>query len=170
MKPGDEWYFAYGSNLSVDQKEMRTGRIRKATKCRLPGHRLAFNKEGRHGEVYANIMPDAKSEVWGVAYLCNPEAMNELDRFEGVPGGHYHREKVEVVTETGEKLSAVAYVAGPRPVTEEGWPSKDYLERILKGAAHHGLPAEYIREIEQRAAGKPSGTTPCVQATGDMDE
>jgi cation transport regulator ChaC len=101
-------------------------------------------------------MPDVDSEVWGVAYLCNPTAMEELDRFEGVAGGHYHRENVEVVTDAGEKLSAVAYVAGPRPLSEVGRPTKEYLELILKGAAYHRLPADYIRKIEQLAADAPS--------------
>jgi len=155
MNPGDVWYFAYGSNLSVDQKEFRTGRIRQAIKCQLPGYRLAFNKAGTGGHVYANVMPDAAGEVWGVAYLCDRPAMRELDRFEGVAGGHYHRQNVEVVTEAGEHLSAVAYIAGPRPVSEEGRPTAEYLERILTGAAHHGLPAEYIRQIAQLAANPP---------------
>ena len=38
----DKWYFAYGSNLLVDQKEDRTGRIRKAIKYNLPGYKSDF--------------------------------------------------------------------------------------------------------------------------------
>jgi hypothetical protein len=45
----DKWYFAYGSNLFIDQKEQRTGRIRQAVCCRLAEYRFAFNK--RRGNV-----------------------------------------------------------------------------------------------------------------------
>ncbi len=36
-KAGDSWYFAYGSNLDIDQKELRIGTIRHAEVCRLRG-------------------------------------------------------------------------------------------------------------------------------------
>lgn len=52
---GDQWYFAYGSNLFVDQKEERTGRSRQAIRSRLSSYRFAFNKRGGGGQVYANI-------------------------------------------------------------------------------------------------------------------
>jgi hypothetical protein len=67
----DRWYFAYGSNLLVEQKELRTGAIRKSLRCRLPAHRFAFNKRAASGDVYANVIPDESATVWGVAYLCD---------------------------------------------------------------------------------------------------
>ena len=80
----DQWYFAYGSNLDIDQKQARTKGIRQAVRCRLRGYRLACNKRGRNGDVYANIVPDAAAEVWGVIYLCCPDALLKMDRCEGV--------------------------------------------------------------------------------------
>ena len=60
----DVWYFAYGSNLWRDQKQDRTGAIRQGDErpriARLADHRLAFNKRGARGELFANIMP----HVW----------------------------------------------------------------------------------------------------------
>jgi hypothetical protein len=50
MNPGDKWYFAYGRNLDVHQKTLRTRRIRQALRCRLPGYRFAFNKRGEEGQ------------------------------------------------------------------------------------------------------------------------
>jgi cation transport regulator ChaC len=145
----DTWYFAYGSNLSVDQKTKRTGTIREARRCRLSGHRLAFNKERQQGDVVANIVPDEGATVWGVAYLCDEEAIAALDCCEGVTGGHYRHEHVAVVTDEGDVLEALTYVGGEDHVVEEGRPSRTYLDLILAGARHHGLPEEYIRQIEQ---------------------
>ena len=88
---GDSWYFAYGSNLDIDQKELRTGMSRHAEVCRLPGYRFVFNKRGSNGQRFANIVPDRSADVWGVAYLCNRADMEEMDKFEGVGAGHYVR-------------------------------------------------------------------------------
>jgi hypothetical protein len=52
----DQWYFAYGSNLSSEQKECRTGTIREARRARLDGYRIAFNKRGGDGTGKANIV------------------------------------------------------------------------------------------------------------------
>jgi len=107
-----QWYFAYGSNLFVEQKERRTGHIRKAIRCRLPDYRLAFNKLGRKGNVYANIVPERTEEVWGVIYLCGREALKKMDICEGVYSGHYRRVEVVVLTESDQSVSAYTYVAG----------------------------------------------------------
>jgi gamma-glutamylcyclotransferase len=141
------WYFAYGSNLSVYQKTVRTGTIREARRCRLHGYRLAFNKWSDSRGLCANIVPDEAATVWGVAYLCDEAAIAELDDCEGVAGGHYRHEHVAVVTDAGDVLEALTYVAGEDHVGEEGRPSRTYLDRILAGARQHGLPEEYVRQI-----------------------
>ena len=151
--PSDAWYFAYGSNLSPDQKEQRTGSIREAVRCWLPDYRLAFNKRGRGGQCYANIVPEPGQEVWGVIYLCDEGAFQRMDRCEGVAGGHYVRETIRVVLESGEERDAITYIAGNRFLCPEGAPSREYLGKIVDGALHHGLPQEYISQLQSKATG-----------------
>ncbi len=154
QEPEDRWYFAYGSNLSINRKEDRTGAIRRAEVVVLKNYRLAFNKHAASGnQVYANIMPAAGEETTGVAYLCNPTAFAKLDRHEGVSGGHYLQQNVTVVTQSGEPLEAIAYIAGPDHLVEEQPPSETYLGHILQGAEDHGLPVEYIEKIKRIASG-----------------
>jgi gamma-glutamylcyclotransferase (GGCT)/AIG2-like uncharacterized protein YtfP len=141
----DKWYFAYGSNLLVDQKERRTGRIRQAIRCRLTGYRFAFNKRGANGQIYANIIPDEGHEVWGVIYLCNPAAIKKMDEWER----GYERQIVQVTTETGEQVSAETYVADSKHLCDEGRPTEEYLSLILEGARHHGLPEDHVLAIEK---------------------
>ena len=148
---GDICYFAYGSNLSIDRKEQRTDAIRDARVACLRGYRLAFNKPGARGEVYANIVPSPEDMVWGVVYLCNPAAMASLDAYEGVSGGHYRREPVEVHVRDGTIMMADVYIASGKLLIENGRPSDSYLHRILQGARQHGLPEQHIRLIEQLA-------------------
>ena len=148
----DTWYFAYGSNLSVDQKESRTGTIRRAISCRLSGYRFAFNKRGLDGTMRASIVEDESEEVWGVAFLCDEAAMANLDVFEGVAGGHYGRLAIEVISTPDEaRIDAVTYVAGEEFICPEGEPSREYLDRIIEGARKHGLPSDYVEQIELRA-------------------
>lgn len=142
------WYFAYGSNLSVvDEKRKGRGNIHEAVPCRLPDYRLTFSKLGRDGTCKANITPDPAAEVWGVAYLCDREAMAELDHSEGVDDGHYEHLVVKVHTRTSGVLEAITYTAGPEYLCEEGPPREDYARSIIHGARHHGLPEDYIRSL-----------------------
>lgn len=140
----DIFYFAYGSNLNSDQKEDRTGPIREARRARLLGYRFAFNKRAFKGGVYANIVPDEGSTVWGVVYRCKPETLDHMDIPEGVKDGHYIRYPVRVVLDDGQELDATTYVAGPAYVCPEGNPEAAYLNRIILGARAHRLPEDYI--------------------------
>jgi cation transport regulator ChaC len=149
----DSWYFAYGSNLSKGRKQERTGLIRRAVRARLRNYRLAFNKEASGGGVYANVVPEEGSEVWGVIYLCNPTAMTQLDRYEGVMGGHYVKVSVTVELEDGSLCDAETYIAGEDYIVSEGTPDDWYLDFILTGAIQHELPEDYIADIK-RLAGK----------------
>jgi cation transport regulator ChaC len=149
----DRWYFAYGSNLSINQKEIRTGTIRKAVRCRLPGFRLAFNKRGSRGEVFANIVPEAGNETWGVIYLCDPRAIEELDVHEGVGKGHYEHTAVTVFDDSGKAYEALTYVACKESVCNPGQPSEAYLSTIVTGARQHALPEAYVAKIKELARG-----------------
>jgi cation transport regulator ChaC len=144
----DRWYFAYGSNLNLDQKEKRTGPFRSAITCMLQGYRFAFNKDDKAGGAYANLVPDDRARVYGVAYLCSREAFEKMDVNEGVHSRHYEHLQVRVEGESEQVLEAIAYVACPEITCEERKPRVSYLDRILNGARHHGLPLAYINMIE----------------------
>jgi gamma-glutamylcyclotransferase len=143
----DVWYFAYGSNLWIDQKERRTSAIRTGADrpriARLADHRFAFNKRGRKGQVYANVMACPGEEVFGVVYRCKPSTVDTMSEWEG----GYDRKIVTVVIDDGSSVEAITYVAMEKNVLDDTRPSDEYLTRILTGAAQHGLPQEYIEKI-----------------------
>lgn len=164
MPTADRWYFAYGSNLSTQRMQDRVAKTlavasAEFSRIQLPSHvaflknyRLAFNNTDTAGvERYANIVPSPGSIVWGAAYWCSPEAMQALDRYEGVEEGCYSRQWIEVETIAGESLRAEVYIGGPQFTADAGKPSDWYLQIILLGAKEHGLPEEHIREIERLA-------------------
>jgi cation transport regulator ChaC len=156
MPNDDLFYFAYGSNLNRLRKESRTGQIREARKARLSGYRLAFNKRANGGGVYANVVRQPGSEVWGVVYRCRPETLDRMDEYEGVLGGHYERSRVEVQVADSEIVQAITYVAGAKFICPEGQPTPEYLNLIIDGARGHGLPEKHIKYIKQIAAGEDS--------------
>jgi gamma-glutamylcyclotransferase len=146
----DPWYFAYGSNLHHAQLIERCGQLSASDEpprlVRLPNYRVAFNLDGGDGEVYANIITPGNG-VLGVIYRCNTAALAKLDVYET----GYDRLDVTVIDEQGSSLPAIAYVAQPECVTAERRPAAEYLQIILTGAREHGLPFDYIREIERLA-------------------
>jgi gamma-glutamylcyclotransferase len=149
-----EWYFAYGSNLWIEQMVERAGPIRQGDDrprvARLASYRLVFNMAGDRGQVFANIVCPGEGVV-GVIYGCGPNTLDKLDTYEG----GYERRRVAVVAENGEKVDAVTYVAKPTNLANGRKPSAAYLHRIVTGARQHGLPEVYIREIETMGRGDP---------------
>ncbi|CAK0743674.1 gamma-glutamylcyclotransferase [Gammaproteobacteria bacterium] len=147
----NHWYFAYGSNLSCRQMEKRTGSIGETRLARLDGYRIAFNKRSCDGTGKANIVPDSSGVVFGVIYWCSDEALSQLDDYEGVESGHYRQNLVRVKSDLGDDIEAITYIAGSSFIDDTLKPSASYLQTILQGAQHHGLPKDYISEIKQRA-------------------
>lgn len=152
----DVWYFAYGSNLWIDQKERRTSAIRTGAErpqiARLADHRIAFNKRGTNGQVYANVMACPGDEVIGVVYRCHLATVDTMSDYEG----GYDRTTVTVVIEGDSTVEAITYVATKRNVVDDARPSEEYLARILTGARQHGFPPDYIERLRRLANGQES--------------
>ena len=145
------YYFAYGSNLWIEQMVRRIGPVDRSDgwprRVSLAGYRLVFDMQGEDGNVYANIEPKTESNVLGVVYRCTPEALQIMDQYES----GYERRQVSVISENGERLDVTTYVALTDHVTSVGnLPTNEYLKRIVTGATEQGLPEAYIREIERQ--------------------
>ncbi len=147
-----ELYFAYGSNLWIEQVVERIGPIGEGAKrpmiATLPDHQLVFNMHA-DGQVFANLMSPGPG-VLGVLYSFTAECLLKMDQYET---GYAHR-RVRVVLENGDEVEATTYHAEVVPAVALAPPSADYLQKILRGARQHGLPETYIKEIEARASAK----------------
>jgi gamma-glutamylcyclotransferase (GGCT)/AIG2-like uncharacterized protein YtfP len=141
-----ELYFAYGSNMEPRRFKRYCPHGQVLGRARLPGYRLDFTRysTGFRGGV-ADIVPDAEAEVWGVLSRVEESDLASLDEYEGVPVG-YRRERLTVIDDSGREHAAVTYVANR---TGHFAPSKGYVEIIVKGARERGLPADYVRQLEQ---------------------
>lgn len=139
-------YFAYGALMEPLRFRRRCPGAVAVGRARLPDHRLAFTRYSRNerGGV-ADIVPQPGADVWGALYEVDEACLAALDEYEGVPRA-YRRETVRVIDDEGAEREAVAYIANR---TGEFAPSRQYLAVIARGAREHGLPEEYVQEIER---------------------
>ncbi|MCG5431052.1 poly-gamma-glutamate hydrolase family protein [Mycobacterium sp. MYCO198283] len=127
-------YFAYGSNVCVDQMARRCPDATEPRPARLADHDWLINERG-----VATVEPFAGSEVHGVLWQLSDHDLRVLDSAEGVPV-RYRRDRMTVQTDDGP-AAAWVYVD---PRVEPGPPRPGYLERIVAGALHHGLPQPWV--------------------------
>lgn len=139
------WYFAYGSNLCIDQMAARIGARSQSGGvriARLPNHRLLFQQLAAAGPAFANIQAPGPG-VLGVAYRCTAACLAKLDRYED----GYERRPIRIVDQHGQELDAVTYVMPPGFAAHAVPPIAIYLATIVSGARRHGLPEDYIETI-----------------------
>ncbi|SEH64982.1 Phage-related replication protein YjqB, UPF0714/DUF867 family [Mycolicibacterium rutilum] len=127
-------YFAYGSNLNVTQMALRCPDAVNPRPAKLADHDWLINQRG-----VATVEPFDGSEVHGVVWQLSDHDLAVLDSAEGVPV-RYRRDRLTVHTDDGP---AEAWVYIDHRV-EPGPPRPGYLERIIDGAEHHGLPQRWV--------------------------
>ena len=139
-------YFAYGSNMHMQQMLDRMRSTEKLGIASLPGYRLCFDIPGAiWSAAVANIAP-ADAEVWGVVYRVDKdELIQRMDFYEGVFAGEYQRTELDIVF---EQQPCKAYVyTNPNADGVKRKPSQVYLARIIDGAKSNKLPNHYIQSM-----------------------
>ncbi len=127
-------YFAYGSNLCVHQMTRRCPDATDPRPATLADHDWLINERG-----VATVEPAAGAVVHGVLWRLSDHDLTVLDSAEGVPI-RYRRNRLQVHTADGPDPAWV-YID---PRVEPGPPRPGYLERIIDGARHHGLPQRWL--------------------------
>lgn len=131
---GGHRYFAYGSNLCVRQMALRCPDATDPRPATLADHDWLINERG-----VATVEPFDGSLVHGVVWRLSDHDLATLDSAEGVPV-RYRRDRLTVHTDDGP---AEAWVYIDHRV-DPGPPRPGYLERIIDGARHHGLPQRWV--------------------------
>ena len=128
-------YFAYGSNLSARQMAQRCPDATDPRPATLADHDWLINERG-----VATVEPQPGGVVHGVVWHLSEHDLAKLDSAEGVPV-RYRRDRLTVHTDAGHEAAWV-YIDHR---VDPGPPRAGYLERILEGAHHHGLPNRWIQ-------------------------
>jgi phage replication-related protein YjqB (UPF0714/DUF867 family) len=127
-------YFAYGSNLCVEQMARRCPDATDPRPATLADHDWLINERG-----VATVEPLPGAVVHGVLWRVSGHDLKTLDSAEGVPV-RYRRDRLVVHTADGPH-DAWVYID---PRVEAGAPRAGYLERVIDGARHHRLPQRWI--------------------------
>lgn len=131
-------YFAYGSNMDPEQMARRCPGARALGRAELAGHGFRINSCG-----VATVVPELRGLVHGVLWCLDEMHVAALDRYEGVASGEYRRRRLAVRADTPRE--ALVYVASE---DRDGTPRPGYLERVVAGALHFGLPQDYVMRLE----------------------
>ena len=156
----EKYYFAYGSNMNLEQMAYRCPSAEVVENVHVEGYRLAFC--GRpSGNGVATILPEEGSHVDGVLWKITKECEQSLDYYEGYP--HlYSKEIIHVKNSDGKERNVTVYTINEPYKSQPSVPSPVYLEGILGGCREEGIrekggrgAAEYARgDVQQRKKGK----------------
>lgn len=138
-------YFAYGSNLEMDQMSERCPESRPVCKAILYGYLMKFR-----GSSFGVATVEKKEDscVYGAIYEVTKKDIRALDVFEGYPS-LYTRKKVKVVTENGCTQEVFVYVMVRD--YDIRFPSRKYYDTIRRGYEHWGYNTEPLQDALSRA-------------------
>jgi gamma-glutamylcyclotransferase (GGCT)/AIG2-like uncharacterized protein YtfP len=128
-------YFAYGTNMDAAGMRQRCPGATLIGTERLAGYRFVIARAG-----YAGLVPDPASDVLGVLWSLTPDDVLGLDAYEGIAEGLYRK-----ATMTVAGGPALVYVPADY---SRGTPKPGYLATVIAAARSHGLPDDYVRELE----------------------
>lgn len=126
-------YFAYGSNINLDQMAFRCPNATVLMPVVLSGYELTYRAGG-----VATVIPKKDSEVLGLMWSITPECEKSLDRYEGYPS-FYHKTDVAVTDpETGKIYHVMMYEMDER-YREPSVPSSGYFGGIVEGYIQNNM-------------------------------
>jgi len=139
-------YFAYGSNMIVEDMRRRCPSACFLGVARLRGYRFRIARSG-----YASLAREPGAMAYGTLWSISAADEQRLDAYEEVATGLYRRTHLAVETfgaESGSsrRVGALVYLARD---PGSGRPRGDYLERILAAARRHRLPGAALTDIER---------------------
>lgn len=139
--------FSYGSNMSSAYVKDYCPSAEAVMTGTLPNFRIEFRRYSfdlKGG--LSSIIPSPGGMVRGVFYRIKRQEIEDLDKLEDVPKDIYRRETFQILGEDGNWHAADLYrVANPLGPYR---PARQYVEWMLAGAKEHGLPEDYIKQIE----------------------
>ncbi len=133
-------YFAYGSNINLEQMEHRCPDAQVVGPVTLENYELQFRGHG-----FATVAPKEGSVVHGLLWKLTPESERALDRYEGYPR-HYTKEQVSVRTTDGAAVSVMVYIMAEPLCRQPALPPPHYYRAIQQGFEANGLPVESLEE------------------------
>ena len=139
----DRLYFAYGSNINLEQMAYRCPAATIVGPAVLENYELLF----RRG--YATIKPRKGGKVHGLLWTLTPICEQTLDMYEGYPRT-YDKQMVTVRDGSGQDLSVLVYIMDER-FRDPTMPHPGYYDIIVEGYRQNGLPEAALKKALDHA-------------------
>ncbi len=136
-----EEYFAYGSNMDVNQMSYRCPDAVLKGVGILKDYCFDLDSKG-----YATVRPLPGSSVQGLIWKVLKEDIVSLDRYEGVASNCYSKEYLPVLSGNDTKKMLV-YVSKRNRFTGKLSSNDDYMNKVIKAAEEQGLDNAYIDSL-----------------------
>jgi cation transport regulator ChaC len=145
---GKVWYFAYGTDLNVEQMKKLVGQWQLSKRALARSYKLGFNLFSKKlGKIYVpNLIETGRFEdtVSGVVYHITQDQMKALENHEGMTAVDIH-----VELEDGNEIShAKTFISKTEEKDHE--PPKDYVRIIKEGLVQHGYDEARVRSLMSR--------------------
>ena len=132
-------YFAYGSNINLDQMQYRCPDATVYGQAVLDNYDLRFRGSG-----VATVEPKEGACVYGLLWELTDKCEASLDRYEGYPR-LYIKQTLEVRTFDGQRVPVMAYIMNPELHLKPSLPPRDYYLGIKAGYEQNGLPVGCLK-------------------------
>ncbi|MFO0696452.1 MAG: gamma-glutamylcyclotransferase [Polyangiales bacterium] len=145
-------YFAYGSNLNVDdfrryctENGLDASVLRPLGRAFLPDHEPVFHyRSSERGGGVLDVRPRRGIATPGALFEVM-DGFEVLDRKEGVSTGAYRRVRVTALTDDGRSHEVETYVVDPSRHGPHVPPSDEYLKIVSTGLARHRHDTAMLR-------------------------
>lgn len=136
MKP--IYYFAYGSNMDIDQMRRRCPNAKCVDTAVLHDWKFALDEVG-----YATVCPAAGMEVPGLLWMLLDTDEAALDCYEGVGSGCYQKARVTVTARRiPQHVEALVYIS--LRGENDGARVPGYMGTITQAAKRAGFDDDYL--------------------------
>ena len=132
----DRLYFAYGSNINLNQMDYRCPDATVVGPVALENYELLFRRGG-----FATIAPKEGGKVHGLLWSITPECERSLDLYD-------NKQTVTVRDGLGQELPVMAYIMDER-FREPMLPTETYYNGILEGYRQNSLPVHALKAAWQ---------------------
>ena len=137
-------YFAYGSNINLNQMAVRCPDAKVVEPAVLKGYELLFRGNGSSFGV-ATIAPKEGSQVQGLLWKITPYCEMSLDIYEGYPR-LYEKQAITLRTNSGKQVQAMVYVMTHEKERLPTMPTRSYYTGIQEGFRQNGLPEQSLKD------------------------
>ena len=139
-------YFAYGSNMALDQMKLRCPDSSLIGPAQLKNHRLDFTRfsSGWNCGV-ADVIDDPSQSVWGLLFSISKRDLIALDRYEGYPTC-YSRKMVSVFCNEELHEDTIVYYVVSKSSFQK--PNKEYIDIILNTSYKYTFPDIYCNYLK----------------------